>query len=608
MNAPRAIFVVLIAATFGAFFVAQRLKNSPSVIQKVTYNGVFSPNRDGRKDRLRINFRLKESDDVTVSVLDDDGDRVRELLDDRSVPAYTTLTPSLSWDGRDDEGRMLPDGRYRIRLTLRRQGRSVVLPRSVIKDTTPPRPRVLSMGPSRAKGPELLPRPGGGSATAHFRAPGTTAPPAVLLFKTAPGRPRLVIRDQLEQGATSWSWNGTKGGRRVSAGTYLVAIQARDKAGNIGTSPPLDGSGLPARSHGAGFPGRGGITVRYLAAQPPAEAVKARDPVTVCIDARRKRYRWAIRRVGTPRPVKRGSGTRPCVTTKAPGGRSGAYLFEVRTRRHATKAAFAVQARRSAAGTARKPRGVLVVLPAITWQGRNPVDDDGDGAANLLDDGLDAKLLRPYSGDGLPAGFGTREAPVLSWLDRTGRTYDLTTDAALAARRGPRLEGHRGVLIPGDARWLPGPVRTRLRAFARGGGTVVSLGVDSLLRSVRLSDGLLAAPSPRRATDVFGARLRPVVRQATDLTDFQDDIQLFAGTTGLFRDVVAWEETAASGQEADLVARAVTLKPEGRNVVVAVRYGRGLVIRPGFPSFSIRLTPDPAISELMARMWTLLSR
>lgn len=464
---------------------------------------------------------------------------------------------------------------------------------------------MTSIGPVKQPGPEILPRPGGGSATAHFGP--ALAKGRVLVFKTAPRGVRLAFTDELERGATSWRWDGTRGGRAVSPGTYLVVVEWRDEAGNVGTSVPLGRDGLPRIDRG--LPGRGGITVRYLGAQPPAEPVKARDPLTVCIDARRKRYTWALRRVGAPRPVKRGRGTRPCVTTRAPGGVSGAYLFEVRTRTRSTRVVVPVQARRARAGTAAKPRGALVLLPAMTWQGRNPADDDGDGAPNLLDAGVSAKLERIYAGDGLPAGFATREAPVLGWLDRTGRRYDLTTDVALLRGTGPQLKGHKGVLIPGEARWLPARVRVALRDFARRGGTVVSLGTDSLLRTVNVTKrGTMVGASERRPTDLFGARLRPVVRRPVVLTDFQDDIKFFEGTTGEFTGVTSWEETAQAGQEADIVARAVTVAPPGKNVIVAARYTRGLVIRPGIPTFGQMLTPDPAISALMERMWTLLSR
>src|SRR5690606_11801093 len=128
------------------------------------------------------------------------------------------------------------------------------------------------------------------------------------------------------------------------------------------------------------------------------------------------------------------------------------------------------------------PRGGLVVLPMMTWQGRNPVDDDGDGRPDLLDYNLPARLYRDMGGGGLPQGFAGGEAPVLMWLDRERRRYDITTDVALLAGEGRDLRAYKGVLIPGDARWLPAAVRRKLQAFVRRGGTLVSLGTDSLRR------------------------------------------------------------------------------------------------------------------------------
>ncbi|HYF24897.1 MAG TPA: N,N-dimethylformamidase beta subunit family domain-containing protein [Baekduia sp.] len=604
-RAKAAAFLTLVAATFAAFFVAQELKSGPSVVQRLTFSGVLSPNGDGRKDTVRINFLLKEADDVTVQVADEDGDPVRTLVEDRAVRAYDAFDEALRWDGRDDDGRRVADGRYRLRIVLQGQGRTIVPPRSVRVDTTPPQPLVASVGPDRSYGPELLPKAGGGPATVRF-ASAALARPRALLFKLAPGRPRLVRDEPLRQGDATWSWDGTLRGRRASSGTYLVVLEWRDEAGNVGTSAPLDRRGLPRLPRGERLPGRGGITVRNLGVQGPSVPVRAGQRVTFGIDARRRRYTWSVRRVGSPAVRSRGRGTRSPIRVKAPRGVSGTYLFEVRTRRHRTAVPFVVQARR--------PRSVLVVLPWSTWQGRNPGDDDGDGAPDVLDRGVAARLERIFvTGDGLPPRFAIREAPVLGWLDRTGRRYDLTTDAALERGAGPRLRGHKGVLIPGDARWLGPRVRRELRAFVRAGGTLASLGTDSLRRRVGFDlsgRSRLVDPRPAAATDLFGARLRPLARLQVDLTvsPLPDELQFFAGTDGTVTGLDAWEETAALGRELEHAASAVTVQPPGKTVIAAARFGRGLVVRFGIPDVAQRLTPDPTIATLMGTTWTLLSR
>jgi hypothetical protein len=612
---PIVVFGVLVAATFAAFFVAQRLKNAPSVVQQFNAYYVFSPNGDGRLDRARVTFKVKKADDVTVEMVDSDGDPVKTLLDDRHLDAYAPIKPALRWDGTDDDGKAVPDGRYRVRITLRHLGRSVFPQRSILKDTRPPQPKVLSVGPTKVYGPELLPGPEGGKAEAHFGpALGTHA--LIHVFRTGPGAPRAVRTDRLRAGQTQWDWDGTDGdGRRVSPGTYVVVPEWRDAAGNIGTGVPLDRRGLPILERGQRLPGRGGVTVRYLGAQVPVTPAKARDRVEIQVDARQQRYSWDVRRVGDA--AIRAHSTKPKTKTKvvfsAPGGKSGVYVFTAHTASRSTRVVFGVQARRPIAGTRAKPGGVLVVLPYVTWQGRNAADDDGDGAPNTLDLGVPVRPVRIMAGDGLPFGFTGQEGQLLRWLDRNGKRYDITTDLALALKRGPQLTGHHGVLIPGDARWLPTGVRVALRAFVKAGGTVVSTGTDSLRRSVSLdAKARLADPSPAKPTDLFGAKLAPVVHKTTNLELFTQDaeIDLFRGADGLFPNVDAWEATDRVGDEADLLSNAVTsTKYASKTVIVAARFGKGLVIRPGFPSFAHRVATnaDPATSALMARMWTLLS-
>ena len=339
------VFGVLVVATFAAFFIAQRLKNAPSVVQGLKIDtGVhqkgdppaFSPNGDGRRERARITFRLKKADDVTVHILNADGDQVRKVYD-KHLDAYTFVKPSIVWDGRDGRGQLLPDGRYRVAITLAHLGRTVISQRTILLDTTPPKPRVRSIGPSKSYGPELLPEPGGAPAQVHFLPAQRSA--TAQVFKTAPGTPRLVRTDPIAQGREEWDWDGTNdAGRKVSPGTYLVVLQWRDPAGNRGTSVPLDAKGLPILDRGR-LPGHGGVTVRYLGAQTPATAAAAGQKVQVFVDARRARYSWSLHRVG--QTAVRAHSTNPKTTENvhftAPGGTSGS-TSSPRTPRRARRA------------------------------------------------------------------------------------------------------------------------------------------------------------------------------------------------------------------------------------------------------------------------------
>lgn len=594
-----AAFALLVVATFAAFFVVQRIKREPPDVRRAVISPLFSPNGDGRLDRASASFKLERPDTVTVRVIDDGGDVVRTLLANRSFGRQQRVT--VRWDGRDERGRRVPDGIYRYRVNLEDQGRAVLLPRGVRVDTSGPRPRVQRIGRDNA-GPDILPNPGGVPSTIRFYNPARSQPTEVLIYRTSPGRSREPVWETtLPGGVRSLKWDGTsQAGEPLPPGTYVVALRTRDLAGNAGSSFRLP----PDPGYGEGLPGRGGITIRRIGAQPTLEPTIGGSAATFGVDARGRTFAWSVRRVGVQEPYREGRPrTGPIVAIDAPDvEESGLYLFEAHTRAVQTQVPFPVQAVQT--------RKVLVVLPAITWQGRNPVDDDGDGWPNTLTHGLPVRKERVLA-DGLPEDLVTRVAPLLISLDRAGLRYDLTTDLALASDVGPRLEGHTGVVLAGDTRWLPADTQKALVRFVRRGGKLASFGVESLRRQVRLTKTSIVDPTEASRTDAFGATLRPLASEPdTTLTIFDDQINLFAGDvyggTGVFSGYDVFEETASVGDDAEIVASAAT--DDGRQVIVAERLGEGLVIRFGLPQLLERLGSPGNETELVRRTWTLLSR
>ena len=590
----RLTFAALVVATFGAFFATQRLKRTPPPVNEVRANRLFSPNSDGRLDRARVSFTIKKDDDVTVDVIDGDGDRVRRLADGRRVLAYRRL--SLAWDGRSDAGRLVRDGSYRYRVALRREGRTVTLPYSVTKDVTPPKPRVLSIGPtaSTVPAPELFPNRQGEPMRVRLFVPGRNA--GVLVYRTDTADPQLVLERSVPAGDTVWEWDGTGEDRKsLPSGTYVVVARSRDKAGNVGTSPsPLP----PKPAYGRRLGGKGGVQILSLAAGPPSGPTEATADAEFLVVNAGRHYAWDVRRVGEPEPRSRGTGTRSRVVLQAPGGKSGLYLFEVRTANRAVQVPFAVQSVRD--------ERVLVVLPVTTWQGRNAIDDDGDGWPDTLVDGHTVRTARPYVGGGLPAGLAEHVAPLLAALDRAGLRYDITTDVALAREQGPKLQGHTGVVLAGDTTWMDGGLQRSLRAWVRAGGRVLQTGTGSLRRSVRVTRTQIEDPTQATARDLFGVRLGSVVSApGVTLTNTVDRIGLFQGTDGVLGPFDSYEPTAAVGADANVLAVAST--PEARNdVLVASRFGDGVVVRLGVPELPSRLSSDPELVVLLQRIWTLL--
>ena len=138
-RAGRIVLAALAIATLGAGFVVQRVKDAPGVLRGVRVTPVFSPNGDGYRDVARIRFRLGRPDVVSVTIVDARGAAVRHLVTDRHVPADRRVR--LRWNGRTDAGTRAAPGTYRVRVTLRRRGRTVDLRRATRLSARPPHGR-----------------------------------------------------------------------------------------------------------------------------------------------------------------------------------------------------------------------------------------------------------------------------------------------------------------------------------------------------------------------------------------------------------------------------------------------------------------------------------
>ncbi|MGE5408469.1 MAG: hypothetical protein ACM3NV_07635 [Syntrophothermus sp.] len=150
---PRAaaiVFALLVLATVAAFAYAQRLKRDPLVLDRVTFVAVpvvhprapvhdrFTPNGDCRNDRIRIRFRTTVSDRGTVQIVKPGGRVVITLARDRFLKRYRFHT--FYWDGRERGGGLAPPGRYKLRVKLIGEGRTLVPPGTIRLHRAPPHP------------------------------------------------------------------------------------------------------------------------------------------------------------------------------------------------------------------------------------------------------------------------------------------------------------------------------------------------------------------------------------------------------------------------------------------------------------------------------------
>jgi len=145
----RGVFILLVVACFAAFLITQRLKHTPTAVHRYTLASAFSP-YPGQQSKLEaIAFELANTEAVTVTILDGDGNTVATLVRDYPLVRYKQF--SLRWNGHRGTARhyghiVTPDGRrilvaeppgpiaspgeYRVGVALHDRGQQVLLPRS----------------------------------------------------------------------------------------------------------------------------------------------------------------------------------------------------------------------------------------------------------------------------------------------------------------------------------------------------------------------------------------------------------------------------------------------------------------------------------------------
>ena len=122
------VFALLVVATIAAFAWSQRLKRDPLVLDRVTFGTAvsrsFTPNGDCRFDRIRIRFRVTKSDQADVQIVKPGGKLIVTLARDTYLKRYHFFT--FYWDGRTRDDGIAAPGRYKLRVKLLGQDRTLV--------------------------------------------------------------------------------------------------------------------------------------------------------------------------------------------------------------------------------------------------------------------------------------------------------------------------------------------------------------------------------------------------------------------------------------------------------------------------------------------------
>ncbi|MGI9185317.1 MAG: hypothetical protein ACR2GZ_10215 [Solirubrobacteraceae bacterium] len=599
---PVIAFVILAAVTIAAFFVTQHLKISTPLLAGYPAPSPAAINPlDGRVCKgvshrsMRVSFYLlNRSDDVDVYIVDRNQTIVATLASGvHMIAGRHPVRRAFVWNGRTASGTIASDGVYYIRVSLIHQGRSVLISNNagalpVTVETVAPHPKVTGVTPN------LIPRAGVSGATIRYTGSQGAAGRILVYRSDLPGSPRLVKSFLAPRGGRA-RWDGTVAhGAPAPQGTYLIGLVVTDRACNTGVfpaeHPPV-----------AGTTAHAGVTVRYLAALPPLAPVAAGRSATVYVDARQHSYAWALRAAGAKKLLGSGRSRAFALRVPVPGGPRVSGLYELALRYGSHRTLVPIIGPPAAGSHAR----VLVVLPALTWQGLNPVDDDGDGIPNTLSAGYPILLSRPLV-DGLPAGWGALTGLVKA-LGQDHLSYALTTDLALLAGPGPGLAGHAGVVLAGDERWVPPPLATALRGYVSSGGHLLSLGIDSLRRSVVIAAGRARHPSAARAADIFGAHPGPLVAtRGSFILAGQDQLKLFTGTSGAFRGFPYYQPFRSVTPPLAIASAAGTTTSS--SAIIGFRLGHGIVIEVGIPGFGALLARKFDAQQILSRIWTVLSR
>jgi FlgD Ig-like domain len=120
--------VALLVGAVAAFTYTEAIKLQRKPVGKVRVDHRLSPGCNCPRETARIGFDLRDPERIDVVIANRDGNEVRVLASDRTQPEGRVV---LTWDGRDDAGAVVPNGIYRVRVRLRDERRTVVIPEGI---------------------------------------------------------------------------------------------------------------------------------------------------------------------------------------------------------------------------------------------------------------------------------------------------------------------------------------------------------------------------------------------------------------------------------------------------------------------------------------------
>ena len=215
---PTLLVLALLGGTAAAFAVTEGLKLEKSPISKTNVDKVVAPD-SGSHSTAAIGFFLRKPDRLTVGIVNGSGTVVRTLA--RSQRARRG-TQQFSWNGRDDTGRVVPDGTYRPQVHLAGEHRTILMPNPIRMDASPPLIRLDSVRP------RLLWPDGGKHSFIRIRYRTNERARAILYVD---GDRKTFVKRYLRVGKFDWHGGAA---RYLKAGPHRIQLRAYDLATNVG--------------------------------------------------------------------------------------------------------------------------------------------------------------------------------------------------------------------------------------------------------------------------------------------------------------------------------------------------------------------------------------
>jgi FlgD Ig-like domain len=265
-----ATLVGLLVATAAAFAITERLKLTKSAVYGTVISTRISPTCGCVNRDATIFFKLRRTDDITVTVLNGRKQEVK-LLTARS---YSRGPVTLTWNGRDDINRRVRDGTYRVRIHLTGEHQTIEFPNRIQLDTKPP--QVVSVEKNR----DVF-SPDQDRQADYVRIIYALSKPAHLAVYLGPTR---VLYSQVgTKGSIQWFGKGPNG--TLKPGTYTLTVGAVDHSGN--STPVADRA-------------RVRVEIRYIRLANTKIVTRAGRTFEIGVSTDAKRYSWTLgRRDGT---------------------------------------------------------------------------------------------------------------------------------------------------------------------------------------------------------------------------------------------------------------------------------------------------------------------